>query len=167
MIIIVEGIDRVGKSTLCQKLSKELGIEIFKRYEYQKFSEMDNDNETDKMLQLLQMVKLTKSDIIFDRLYLSDFAYGTLERCYDETHAMKNFDVIDSLASSFEDDVTLICIMPTNIYESSKQHGKSLELHNINFKLLFSRSKIRNKIMCNYTTIDEVVEMIKREYKEC
>ena len=52
MIIIVEGIDRVGKTTLCEKLNKELKIPIYKHKNNQfYYNLMDNKNETDKMLQ--------------------------------------------------------------------------------------------------------------------
>lgn len=59
MLIIVEGIDRVGKTTLCEMLSKSFGIKIFKHdSKLFKLDKMDNDNETDKAIKIYEICKL-------------------------------------------------------------------------------------------------------------
>ena len=87
MLIIVEGIDRVGKTTLCNMLKDKLGFKIYKHKNNNfNYSKMDNDNETDKMLQLLDLYEQIGSDvnIVFDRFHWSDFVYGKIERNYNE-----------------------------------------------------------------------------------
>ena len=83
MIIVVEGIDRVGKTTLCNKIKEMTGYEIFKHSGNFDYKRMDNDNETDKMLQVLKIAEIGKANIIFDRFHFSDFCYGTIERDYN------------------------------------------------------------------------------------
>ena len=160
MIIIVEGIDRVGKTTLCNKLKEELNISIYKHVGVLQYNKMDNFNETDKMLQLVELCRLTNSSIIFDRFHLTDFVYGILERNYDIDSAVDNFRLVDDAISEL-DDVYLIYVLPTNIEESSRQHGKDLTIYNGEFYDLFKNSKIKNKWRCTYNTLGEAVEYIK------
>lgn len=164
MIIIVEGIDRVGKTTLCDKLSEELNIKIFRREFFMQLNEFDNKNETDKMIQLLNIVNEIDGDIIFDRLYFSDYIYGLLERHYMLIDAVKNFAEIDKYASSLK-DVFLIQILPTNIKDSSMQHGKNLTAYQELFDAAFTDSKIKNKFRCNYNTMNEAISFIKANMK--
>lgn len=165
MLIIVEGIDRVGKTTLCNKIKCELGLPIYKHCGEFDYSKMDNDNETDKMLQMLEICSLSNSNIIFDRFHISDFVYGTLERKYDIVKANENFEKIDCKVSSFE-DVCLLYILPTDIKRSSVEHGKDLDNHNETFYDLYKRSKIKNKFRCTYNTLDEAITFIKSIRRE-
>ena len=159
MIIIVEGIDRVGKTTLCNKLSEEFGITIHKYKGIIKYNDMNNSEETDKTLGLIQLIKETNSDIIFDRTYFSDFVYGVLERNYDIDKAKHNFDMIDVVLSEME-DVFLIYVLPTDIDSSSQQHGRDLLEYNDEFLYLFKKSNIKNKWKCTYNTMNEAVSFI-------
>ena len=160
MIIIVEGIDRVGKTTLCNKLKDIFEIPILHYQSIINNNKKDNDNETDKSLLTLEICKLTNSSIILDRFHLSDFVYGMIERNYDIDIAVGNFNIIDHVVSNM-DDVFLIYILPTNIKESSRQHGKDLSVYNDEFYDLFKHSKIKNKWRCTYNTLDEAVNFIK------
>lgn len=162
MIVIVEGIDRVGKTTLCNALSTRLNLPIYKhnisRIDYPK---MDNDNETDKMLQLIELLRMTNSSIIFDRFHLSEYVYGTIERDYDKEHALSNFKLIDD-ELKFK-HIVLILVQPTDVEQSSREHGLSLVKHSEAFDKLFELSDIR-KLTCTYDTIDKIVEEVANEY---
>lgn len=160
MIIIVEGIDRVGKTTLCDKLSEEFGIPIHKYKGLIKYNKMNNTEESDKTLGLIQLLKETNSSIIFDRTYFTDFVYGTIERNYDLDIAIDNFNIIDNTISKLS-NVFLIHILPTDIEESSRQHGKDLTRYSKEFYDLFRCSKIENKFRCNYNTMNEAISFIK------
>lgn len=161
MIIIVEGIDRVGKSILCKKLSKKMNIPIFK-YDSKiiKVNERTNDYETDKTLLTLEFCKMATQFIIFDRLYFSDFVYGVLQRNYGTHHAKQNFKIIEESLEEKLDDVILILVEPTDIKKSSEEHGSDLSKHKKIFDELFTRSKIKNKWKCTYNTIDEAIMFI-------
>ena len=143
MLIIVEGIDRVGKTTLCNMLKDKLGFKIYKhKNDNFNYSKMDNDNETDKMLQLLDLYEQIGSDvnIVFDRFHWSDFVYGKIERNYNEDKA----------------------VQPTNLCESSKQHGRNLYMYNRSMEACFKCSKsIIREVMTDYTGLQSVVEKVK------
>lgn len=164
MIVIVEGIDRVGKSTLCKKLSEETGIKIFKRKNLSSFGfdKMDNDNETDKEIQMLEIARIGNVNLIFDRLYFSDLVYGYSERSYDMYDALDNFEKVENQLKDM--DAVLILVNPTDIESSSKQHGKDLNSYFLMFNFLFRISSMK-KIKCDYNSIDETVEKVKEIYK--
>jgi len=156
MIIIVEGIDRVGKTTLCKKLSEELGIPIHKYKGLIEYNKMNNTEETDKILSNLRILNETKSNIIFDRLYMTDYVYGNIERNYNPRESAKNLSLIENEIKNIN-DVILIYVVPTDINESSKQHGKDLKKYDELFYNLFKESKIENKFRCNYNTMNEAI----------
>lgn len=159
MIIIVEGIDRVGKTTLCNKLSTELNIPIYKHPEnIMDYSMMDNTNETDKMLQLLDICEITNANIIFDRFHFSDYVYGILERGYYTKIASENLRILDEKLS--EMNALIIHIHPTDISSSSRQHGKDLTPY---FKLMSDAQDMSKTVVysCDYNHIDDIVKKIK------
>lgn len=165
MIIIVEGIDRVGKTTLCDKLHNELNIPVYKHIGPFKYKNMDNDSETDQLLQLLQMCKLQKSFIIFDRFHLTDYVYGIIERNYDIEKANNNFKLLDDFIKDNFKDAVLLLVLPTDINKSSEEHGKDLSVHNEELYKLFKESKIENKWRCTYNTLDEAVSFVRTRIK--
>ena len=165
MIIIVEGIDRVGKTTLCNKLKEEFGIPVLHHESIISNNKKDNENETDKSLLTLEVCNITNSSIILDRFHLSDFVYGMLERNYNIDSAIDHFKMIDNMLTEMK-DVFLIYVLPTDITESSKQHGKDLKIYNGEFYDLFKHSKIENKWRCTYNTLDEAIGFIKANAKE-
>lgn len=167
MIIIVEGIDRVGKSTLCKMISDEYKIPTYTHIGKRDFSKINNDIETDKFFQILEICKLSNSFIVFDRLYFSDYIYGLLERNYDKDNADKNFSNLDIFIEKNLSNAILILVVPTDIESSSKEHGKSLNEHNRLFLEKFAESRIKNKIKCDYCTLNDAVRFIKSKISKC
>ncbi|WP_417093846.1 hypothetical protein [Eubacterium sp.] len=167
MIIIVEGVDRVGKTTLCNMLRDELGFTIYKHNnECFEYSRMDNDNETDKMLQLIDLYKQVGngSNLIFDRFHWSDYVYGKFERKYEEIKAVNNLQTIEEKLK--EVNAIIVYVEPTNIDVSSSKHGKSLLWYDYEMKECFERSDL-SKIKANYDSLNDVVEFVAEElYKE-
>ena len=155
MIIIVEGIDRVGKTTLCNMLKKEMNIPVYKHIGNFSYSNMDNDNETDKMLQILETLRLVNGDVIFDRCHFTDYVYGILERYYNKKNAKKNFSILEKKLSEMH--VVLLFVNPTNIEKSSYEHGKDLSMHQKIFQQLYKVSCIKEKYQCTYNTLNEAV----------
>ena len=155
MIIIVEGIDRVGKTTLCDKLKNECGFEIFK----DGFIAKRNMNEVigaEKLLSTLNFLKIVKNqNIVLDRFYLTEFVYGSLERGYTNNFIFKIDKEIAKL------DCALVLVKPTDIKQSSHNHGRDLKMHDCMFRALYYGSKIKNKTAIDYNGIDKFVESIK------
>lgn len=161
-IIIVEGIDRVGKTTLCNKIHEEINLPIFK-YDSKliKREERTNRYETDKTLLTLELCNLFHSFIIFDRLHLSDYVYGIIQRQYDVQEATKNFMLIENYLEDMKDEVILLLVTPTDIQRSSREHGSDLSRHEKLFEEIYNKSKIKNKMKCNYNTLNEVINFIR------
>lgn len=162
MIIVVEGIDRVGKTTICDKLSNELNIPIYKYNGILDYKKMENNQETDKMLQILEMCKITNSDIIFDRFYWTDYVYGNIERCYDTFESSKNITRIEEKLKEL--DAIIIYVKPTDIKKSSIQHGKDLFQYDKLMDLCYNMCELK-KIRCDYNSIDKIVKEIRKEIK--
>lgn len=163
MIVIVEGIDRVGKTTLCDMLSKEIDFPTFKHDSKFDYSKMDNENETDKMLQMLTICKIGNVSVVFDRFHLSDFVYGVLDRGYDKEKAYFNF--LDIEKNMQKENTLLVLVEPTDIKISSEKHGKDLSEHNKMFKCLFKKSVLK-KIKCDYKTLNNAINFIMEENKK-
>lgn len=154
-LIIVEGIDRVGKTTLCNKLSTELNIPIFKdNCTYEGYN--DKRVNYEKMNTIVNMLEqLEVQDFISDRLHLTEMVYGAFDREYDSSDLIKS---IDKRLSKL--DVLLILVKPTSIEKSSKEHGGDLRRHERLFKILYDCSTL-DKMSCTYDTLHVAVANVK------
>lgn len=158
MIIIVEGIDRVGKTTLVNRIQKATGFTVYHDNNVFGVNKMDNENETDKMLKMLEVYKVGKPGIIFDRFHWTDFVYGCLQRNYSFTRALENKDLIETELRVLK--AVIVLVKPTDIEESSLQHGSDLSRHEQLFELLFSESRL-DKLSCTYDTIYDAQKWVR------
>ena len=53
----------------------------------------------------------------------------------------------------------MVYVEPTNIEESSKQHGKSLSKYESKFKKMYKKSKL-SRLKVNYNSLDDAVEFL-------
>ena len=160
MIIIVEGIDRVGKTTLCNRLRQEIGYPVFKHNKSEfSYDQMDTSNETDKMIQMLEVAHSCNGNIIFDRFHLSECIYGTKLRDYNKEEAFKNCIKIDKYLASI--GACLIYVSPTNIKRSSFEHGSDLTDYNHLFHQFYNLTRIKNKINVNFHTLDQAIGYVQ------
>ena len=153
MIIVVEGIDRVGKTTLCNKLKEELSIPIFKNERISE--ERTIATEMELTNQVINFFDCVNCNVILDRFFYSEFVYGLVDRGYYNNDILK-FDT--KLSNS---NALFILIEPTDIVKSSTEHGKDLSLHKVLFDYCFDKSNIKNKIKANYNNLDDVVAWVK------
>lgn len=175
MIYIIEGIDRVGKSTLALQLQKRTGAAIYHDKHKPMYITMNSDddyigiveecmvNDTigTKFATIINFLKLfdnAKQDLIIDRLHLT-------ERVYNNHRGLKfnNYDLIDYAISQL--NTLLILVLPMDINESSRQHGSDLTMHNRNFIKLYNDSVIKNKDITLYAEFDKLVDKIGVEYE--
>jgi hypothetical protein len=75
VIIVVEGPDKVGKSTLVAALSKDTGYEVFKTPSDPLHGQDIHDSQAEDAA-IMNVLEKTKPDIIFDRYFPSEYAYG-------------------------------------------------------------------------------------------
>lgn len=166
MIIIVEGIDRVGKTTLCDKI-----IDKYKDYNFRRFrddtryahSHNFKDVNTEKINTLQNLIEEGFVDnVILDRYHMTEFVYGGCDRQY------KNDDMYDidrRLAALPKRDrhpiqVVLIYMVPTDIERSSAEHGKNLARHLRWYESFYETTRIKNKVRVDYFTMDEALAFI-------
>jgi len=165
MNIIIEGVDRVGKSILAKKLADRLKYVIF-HDEYSDWvkvlpnmkiatpRELKLAQEISNVrLEVLLQIAASSNNIIFDRLHLTEQTYGAL-RGLD----FSSYDSIDKRLSGL--DPLLILVESEDIKESSEQHGSSLEVHEAILKSLFYASTINRKVKVKYADFDRLVRHI-------
>lgn len=171
MIVIVEGIDRVGKTTFCERLQEETGWPVYKHdnklFDY---SEMDNSNETDKMVQLLDMIDQLDDQfdydqepgpgIIFDRFHLSNIAYGVVERDYCFRSSYDGMAMIEDRLINMKQSVILVMFYDNGgTYRASIEHGKDLYEHQCLLDMLYDCSKLP-KIKGTLHDVDAMAEAV-------
>lgn len=160
-IIIVEGIDRVGKTTLIDKIIKELKYAKFipanADLSYRGYPSLAKIIETEKSfatLATLAALEDTDYKIIFDRFHISEYVYGKVDRGYINLDCFHLDEVLAQL------NALLIFVHPTDIDRSSREHGGSLNEHYEAFLEFIDGTKLQ-KLECNYDTIDETVETLR------
>ena len=165
MIVVVEGIDRVGKTTLCKKLEK-LGIKTFKDY-----SVLDESNESPEVMQkaahnamktAVSLVNLFEKDVVIDRFHASEAVYGLLDRDCSFTGCLNVFTSIDAMLSS-SGDYMFVLVNPVDIEASNQQHGSRLNDHQAMFKELYKIVPEGKKLEVDWYTLDYAVEVIMSE----
>lgn len=155
-MIIVEGIDRVGKTTLVNLLREKTGLPVLADNYMHNYLDMRNDSRVnmEKIQTIVNMARDINSDFIVDRLHWSEYVYGLFDRGYE------NYEDIMLLEKQLvELGAKIILVAPTDIRESSRQHGKSLGKHSTTFNELFINTKLK-KFRCNYNTLGNAVDWV-------
>lgn len=177
MIIVVEGIDRVGKTTLCNKIVNKFAEDDINVFKDSTMDELKNvasyqklEMATSSMNTIINMYEqifandCIDSHIVLDRFHATEYVYGTLERNSFVDKAKEYFDAIEKRLE--EQDYFFILVKPTNIKESSKQHGKNLEMHEKVFEALFDGIPEEYKMETDFNHLDDVVDEIERRMYE-
>jgi hypothetical protein len=163
MIVIVEGIDRVGKTTLCEKLGS-FGFVIFKdAWHVSKALDVVEVaayslGKLDTSITLLELLDKQGVDVVVDRLHLTELVYGVCEERGVMAEAV--FGIDRMLARM---GVMLVCVGPSNIKRSSEEAGKDLYKHAQMFRMLTAMSAIKDKHVVIFDGIDDMVEKITME----
>ena len=163
MVVIVEGIDRVGKTTLCNMLKEKLGYPVFKEDVRDfKGANMQYANFC-SMASIINMCKCLNANIIFDRFFATEYVYGLIERGY----SLQTADMINESIVELLNDIqcVFVYVRPTDVLASSKEHGKNLEKHDKLFFELFNSELIKGskmlKIDCDFNSLSFVAEIIE------
>lgn len=166
-MIIVEGIDRVGKTTIAKMISKKLGIKIFDN-PYMDFTWIDSNNETkvatkkasyknmfvnlERMNVMLNFLEQFKTeDYIADRFHMTEYVYGKNDRGYKNLSA---FNQIDERLANL--GAIIVYVKPKDINWSSEQHGSDLSSHLKDFNELIGITKCK-VITCDCDSLEEAV----------
>lgn len=167
MIIIIEGIDRVGKTTLASKLSSELNIPVFKKDRICGNEAKDEEATAFNYGNAAGIVDMWnwkgfKQDMIVDRFHWTESVYGQVDRGSSES---KYYMVlIEERMLLRKDRYLMIYIRPTSIERSSEEHGKDLSEHLKRFDELATVTQL-NLIVGDYNQIDKIVGTVKEIIK--
>lgn len=167
MVVIVEGIDRVGKTTLVDRLKSEFGFESIKQNRIGGNSPCGEVNSLMNVGRSIGTADILCSDIVdknvvFDRFHWTDAVYGKLER-HDFVPYMY-VPVIEAIMKNKKEKFLIVKVDPTDISWSSKQHGKSLTDHQELFCKLYEECTL-DKITCTYETYQVVIDEISRRLR--
>lgn len=155
-MIIVEGIDRVGKTTLVNLLKEKTGLPVLDDLYLYETKDMRKDKRVnvEKIKTIVNFARDVSDKFIVDRLHWSEMIYGYCDRGYD--NVVPVLDVEDELVKV---GAKIILVVPTDIESSSKQHGKDLSKHAELFEAVFDDSKMK-KFKCDYNTLSDAVRWV-------
>ena len=158
MIVVVEGIDRVGKTTLVNKLvdagffslkdefilPKGL-IDSFPSYSIGK---------CDSFLAIAKQLEESGHNIVIDRLHLTELVYGTIDRHSVDEKSVWALDM--KLADM---GALLVYVHASNLSISNELAGRDQMSHSIMFMNAFRKSSM-NKLTTDYDTLDSTYGLI-------
>lgn len=150
LIVVVEGLERTGKTTLCKEFEK-CGFVYFKdvnRINYHDVTSLEG--RLDTTLTFLQNLSENGVNVVVDRLHLSEYSYSNVFRKLEG--AARNIDYVDNAISKLN-SVLILCKSENNeeyknrmILKYSDNQINSLAN---NFEYYFDKSEIKNKFKFN------------------
>lgn len=161
-IIMIEGIDRVGKTTLANMLKNKYGFKVFKDKNY--YQKVDVYASVEKVITFLEMVKQLDLTVVCDRSYLTEVVYSVAERCQSPIQAHMYFDMINqyiiNIMQNENLNVLLIYVKPSDINLSGKLHGCMQLKHNELYDAYYDIITFDKKV-CQWETLGTTVKEIK------
>jgi len=161
MIVIVEGVDRVGKTTLINKLNKEIPSMILKDANICSKDYKDKDfkvfslGKLDTSVCFLEQLSDDMNLILVDRLHLTELAYGIALKRGTEQEKIQELD--DRLA---EMGAILIYVDPAHPEWSDEQAGEDQTERVEILRGLYNTTKLE-KYRTNFEELDEMVRILK------
>ena len=162
-IIILEGVDKVGKSTLASKLCEEFNCELIKT------SQPKTNNAAKEYIKKIKSLNKTKN-YLFDRFYLGEMVYGKIYR--EKTLDDKNFKLIEAKLNKLN-SVLIYCWQEHNVIAQNfircKETFTNIEdIEKIDF--LFRDNLYKTKLPLLYwnykiNNFQQIIEQIKRKIK--
>lgn len=164
MIVVVEGIDRVGKTTLVKKLVKAGFIDLKDEFIIDK-SHISNfpDYSLGKCESFVAIAKKLNSEgknVVIDRLHLTEIVYGKEKR--NETNLQGCLAIDMALANL---GAYLCLVYPSDIDLSNALAGEDQDLRRDMFDFYFKLSSMK-RFVCDYDTLDQAAEyLINQEHE--
>lgn len=130
---LIDGVDRLGKSSLVQSLLNKLGYHLVIHYDKPKaLNCYSAEQEPRRLYQELcneHMFKLLRSDvpIIFDRTHLGELVYAPMYRGYTGDYVlMLENDYIEEKQYTYQDNTVLILLTTSN-FDIVTDDGQSFD----------------------------------------
>ena len=161
--MIIEGIDRVGKTTLANMLSKEFNIPVFKKDRICGNEAKDEEATAFNYGNAAGIVDIWnwkdfKQDMIVDRFHWTESVYGQVERGSNESRYYMG--LIEERMLLRKNKYLMIYMRPTSIERSSEEHGKDLSEHLKRFDELATNTQL-NLIVGDYNQIYKIVNNVR------
>lgn len=174
MFVIVEGIDRVGKTTLCNRLENN-GFIILKdafgqvkatNEKQQKLLATDSSvfpayslGKLDTAVQYIKALCDKGYNIVVDRLHLTEMVYGFYDR--PSMPLIERVKILDRMIDEmFGTQAMLVLVKPTDIEAASERAERDLSSHAEYFEVLFNESCIPRRIETDFYHLDDAVKEI-------
>lgn len=157
MIVVVEGIDRVGKTTLVNKLVKAGFIKLKDEFIINEFVEKFDDYSIGKCESFVQAAKNLEEqghNVVIDRLHLTEYVYGTIRNRGVNEQAVWAMDMILTNLNAI-----LCYVRPSNIEISNNEAGLNQEKYDEMFEFATKLSSIRS-VVTDYNHLDEAFDTI-------
>lgn len=137
MIVILEGLDETGKSTIANYFRKK-GFLYLNDDSSQPIKEDKKFYVKAGILSILEVFKVihNKVDLVIDRFHLTEFVYGIINRDYSASYIFdvdKELSKLDTRLIYMTDDITLI----------NSRANKDLSFHKIIMDACFAISTMR------------------------
>ena len=153
MIVILEGLERTGKSTVAEILENNFGFIRFKDHNHLRFMDLKSiANRLDSTLSMLVSLDKAGKNIVLDRFHISELIYGTNDRGYPD-YDFDHIYYIDEVLSHLNTKLYLLERNVNNEYvEAFPREVNESELleYQKKFRYAFDKSYIENK--CIYNT---------------
>lgn len=162
MIVVVEGIDRVGKTTLCKKLEAHgflylkdqwllppKFLQNIKQYAFGKI-----DTATAFYLALADL----KMNVVVDRYFITEYVYGIVDRSFN-TNVVGIFDLYNEHIKKRE-DFAFVLVKPYDIELSNKLAERDQSRHDYIFNEIFDKKIGGLRIICTWNTLDDACKAV-------
>lgn len=162
-IIILEGIDKVGKTEFANKISDKFNIPIYKK----------NRDECDNYMNpihvnfgsALGLINFWSSDackvympnFIIDRFHWTEYVYNLIDRDIHEA----SMGIIEEKMLLDKDRYLIVFLRPVDIKYSSRIHGSDLSKHEKIYEELYN-STMLNKCTGTIYTYDILLNQIEK-----
>ena len=153
LIVVVEGLERTGKTTLCKEF-EERGFVYFKDFNrINKHICLGMESRLDTTLTFLQNLSENGVNVVVDRLHLSEYAYG---KTFRKGYSM-NVDYIDNAISKLNSVLILCKFDNDEEYKNRmllKYTPEQVRKLSEEFEYYFDKSEIKNKFEYEFSKYD-------------
>jgi thymidylate kinase len=158
MHFIIEGCDRLGKSTLINQIKQELGFHQVIHFGKPEVLNFYSNNlcdgdakefyQTDSFINGFVLLSESNSNLIFDRFHIGEFVYAPRYRGYDGSYV---FNLEKSYEVDKWDHVTLV-LMTTSDWSFIQDDGESFDFskkeeEQNSFIEAFNKSIFKHKVL--------------------
>lgn len=155
LIVVVEGLERTGKTTLCKEFEKR-GFVYFKDFNRINYHDVTAlEGRLDTTLTFLQNLSENGVNVVVDRLHLSEYSYANTLRKLGG--AAKNIDYIDNAISKLN-SVLILCKSDNDEEYKNRMLLKyttnQIEQLSNRFEYYFEKSEIKNKFEYEFVKYD-------------